>query len=405
MRQDGIGAGWPVDNILWYELDMTQWHNFQMNIDPATQSAELLVDGVSFGNFPVYTAGIPLNPYQGIRFSDQGSQSAGVADWAYVGWGPDGQVPTGTYPNATGTTVVPYTPPEPVIEGNFIPFPLPEDKANANLQAFNVAYANFPTGEVEFYGVPFSIPTEGKNWWDSRFTSEGVAVADGELNSVTIDVNEYGVTDVYTLINTFVGKAQGDPVIKLVFEATDGTVYEKPLVANVDVRDAGNPGATQSLDPRYSVNVFQDPSGRQFRLDMQMVELPAEFATKTLASVTLADWGRMTVADPPDDYRQRSWLYGLTVSTGGGGPQPLEGDLNGDGMVSSADLDIVRGNWGLNVTGAANGDANGDGIVSSADLDIVRANWGRTAAAAVPEPVVLSMLLLGAIFGLVTRRR
>ena len=394
MRADGIGAGWPVDSVLWYELDMTEWHNFQMNINPAAQSAELMVDGVSFGNFPVYTAGIPIDPYQGIRFSDQGGQSAGVADWAYVGWGADGQVPTGTYPDATGTTAVPYTPPEPVIEGNFTPVVLPEDKANNNLQAFHTAYTNFPTGEVEFYGVPFSIPTEGDNWWDSRFTSDGIAVADHDLNSITIDVNEYGVTDVYTLINTFAGKAEGDPVARLVFEATDGTTYEWDLIGNVTVRDAGNPGHTSKIDPRYTVNVFQDTGGSKFRLDMQMVELPAEFATKTLATVTLEDWGSMTAGEEPDDWRQRSWLYGVTVNTGGGGPQPLDGDLNGDGTVSSADLDIVRGNWGQTVTGAGNGDANDDGVVNSGDLDIVRANWGRTAAAAVPEPGILAMLLV-----------
>ena len=40
--------------------------------------------------------------------------------------------------------------------------------------------------------------------------------------------------------------------------------------------------------------------------------------------------------------------YGLIVLPEGGGPGELEGDLNGDGMVGSADLDIVRGNWGQN---------------------------------------------------------
>ena len=33
----------------------------------------------------------------------------------------------------------------------------------------------------------------------------------------------------------------------------------------------------------------------------------------------------MTLGDPPDDWRQRSWLYGLTVSTGGGGPATARG--------------------------------------------------------------------------------
>jgi hypothetical protein len=75
----------------------------------------------------------------------------------------------------------------------------------------------------------------------------------------------------------------------------------------------------------------------------------------------------------------------------------LIGDLNGDGLVGSADLDIVRGNWGQSVDPGclSCGDPSGDGLVGSADLDIVRANWGATAAAAVPEPSSLALVLAG----------
>ena len=87
-----------------------------------------------------------------------------------------------------------------------------------------------------------------------------------------------------------------------------------------------------------------------------------------------------------------------------GGPA-LDGDLNGDGMVGSADLDIVRGNWGQSVeVGCLScGDPSADGIVGSADLDIVRANWGNTAYTAVPEPGMMVLLLCAAV-GLLVRR-
>ena len=60
----------------------------------------------------------------------------------------------------------------------------------------------------------------------------------------------------------------------------------------------------------------------------------------------------------------------------------LEGDLNGDGLVGSLDLDIVRVNWNTNVPAGdlLQGDPSGDGFVGSADLDIVRGNWGNTVA-------------------------
>ncbi len=88
-----------------------------------------------------------------------------------------------------------------------------------------------------------------------------------------------------------------------------------------------------------------------------------------------------------------------------GGSAGLEGDLNGDGLVGSADLDIVRGNWGQSVEAGclSCGDPSGDGLVGSADLDIVRANWGNTAAASVPEPSVLVLLLMAAAW-LIRRR-
>jgi len=63
---------------------------------------------------------------------------------------------------------------------------------------------------------------------------------------------------------------------------------------------------------------------------------------------------------------------------------PIPGDVDGDGIVGSSDLDTVRANWGMTVTpgDTAAGDLNGDGLVGSADLNIVRANWGVVVPAA-----------------------
>ncbi len=86
----------------------------------------------------------------------------------------------------------------------------------------------------------------------------------------------------------------------------------------------------------------------------------------------------------------------------------IDGDLNGDGFVGSADLDIVRSNWGQAVDPGciSCGDPSGDGLVGSADLDIVRANWGAgTQAAAVPEPSAVLLLLAGAVAAVSARRR
>jgi len=93
-------------------------------------------------------------------------------------------------------------------------------------------------------------------------------------------------------------------------------------------------------------------------------------------------------------------FYGADILEGG---VTLQGDMNADGVVNSADLDIVRANWGQAVEPGSSGDGNNDGFVNSADLDLVRANWGATAAAAVPEPSAMALLLAAA--GLLAWRR
>ena len=73
-----------------------------------------------------------------------------------------------------------------------------------------------------------------------------------------------------------------------------------------------------------------------------------------------------------------------TVDMGAYEYQALSGDLNGDELVNSADLDIIRANWGSTAPAGSllDGDPSGDGVVNSADLDLVRANWGQPPAAA-----------------------
>jgi hypothetical protein len=54
-----------------------------------------------------------------------------------------------------------------------------------------------------------------------------------------------------------------------------------------------------------------------------------------------------------------------------GGTPPVTGDLNGDGLVTGADLGMLLGNWG----NPGVGDLNGDGNVDGADLGILLSAW------------------------------
>ncbi len=53
----------------------------------------------------------------------------------------------------------------------------------------------------------------------------------------------------------------------------------------------------------------------------------------------------------------------------------VEGDANGDGCVSFADIVVILNQWGQTGEGLS-GDVNGDGTVSFPDLVVVLGNWG-----------------------------
>ncbi len=88
----------------------------------------------------------------------------------------------------------------------------------------------------------------------------------------------------------------------------------------------------------------------------------------------------------------------------------LPGDLNGDGFVGIADLNIVLGAWNQSVPpGDPLADPSGDGFVGIADLNIVLGNWnagtppGETAN--IPEPGTAAVLAIALGAGVLRRFR
>ncbi len=87
----------------------------------------------------------------------------------------------------------------------------------------------------------------------------------------------------------------------------------------------------------------------------------------------------------------------------------LLGDLNGDGFVGIADLNILLPAWNQNVTpgNLSAGDVTGDGFVGIEDLNAVLGNWnlGTPPPVVVPEPASMTVLLIGLIVGSHRRKR
>ncbi len=88
-------------------------------------------------------------------------------------------------------------------------------------------------------------------------------------------------------------------------------------------------------------------------------------------------------------------------------PPAITGDLDADGFVGIADLNIVLANWNQS-TPLANpqADPSNDNFVGIADLNIVLGNWnaGSPAPTTIPEPATCALIFLAAP-ALLTRRR
>jgi hypothetical protein len=162
---------------------------------------------------------------------------------------------------------------------------------------FNLATP--PTGLNSFNGIPFLIPNGQTNAW---FADTAAGGGDGKLGdwggsgtvSATVNVNVYGADKAFTLINTYWG-IWGMPAqsyLSLTFKGSAGATYTDYLYGGSDFRDWNNYSVNSISGSTLNAwnNLVQGSNNWQ-RLDMQAIPLPIAFATQTLQTVTITDFG------------------------------------------------------------------------------------------------------------------
>ncbi len=100
------------------------------------------------------------------------------------------------------------------------------------------------------------------------------------------------------------------------------------------------------------------------------------------------------------------WLSVAAAQNGFASPY-LPGDANLSGAVDATDLNVLGLSWQQNVALWSGGDFTANGSVGADDLNVLGLNWQKSnnaAAAAVPEPATLSLILIAGV-SLFHRRR
>lgn len=140
-------------------------------------------------------------------------------------------------------------------------------------------------GPLTVAGVSFTLATLSANNHTGILQS---AETPSSPSAYTINVNQPGVTAVYTLMNSAYGVC-GTSVGELDFAgAKPGDTYTYVLTEGTNIRDHNNDGFCNAITSAAGTANF---GGGQVRLDMQLVNLPAGFASDTLQSITFKSYG------------------------------------------------------------------------------------------------------------------
>jgi hypothetical protein len=188
----------------------------------------------------------------------------------------------------------------------FMPLTLPTVTQDIRNCSDGSAYAPlYPSSDPTLGGVPFQLRSDAKG--NNIFYIDTTNQVDSVLH---IPVHAYGVTTVYTLINT-IGGVGGADVGSVTFKGDSGSSYSVALIEGSNVRDHFfGVFDNATTDPMTTQAVFGVNAPWHAHYDLQAFKLPAYFATNTLDEIIFRAHG---------DSGGRAFLAGVTVAS----PVPL----------------------------------------------------------------------------------
>jgi cysteine-rich repeat protein len=165
----------------------------------------------------------------------------------------------------------------------FVMLSLPDLNLDIREYSDGGTYSALFPGTHTWNGVPFELVLDSYGF--TAWHKPGSAP-----ESLAIPVNVFGVTRVYTIINSAWGTI-GAMVGSVEFFGSDGSYYSVPLVEGTNIRDHYDGDYVNTIDEITAVPAFNVGSGRA-RLDMQIYSLPDSFTGEVLTSIHFTSAGR-----------------------------------------------------------------------------------------------------------------
>lgn len=212
-------------------------------------------------------------------------------------------------------------------------------------------------------------------------------------------VGSGGIMTTLTLANGSTYSAKGGTIDGHLILSTEDTSLSGDIDVLGNFSQLSGGKITAKLGPGTSAGEF-DVTGTaslagELKVTADVSYTPADGDTFTLIAASSRSGYFDTFTSFQVSGQATGLLYdstSVTVKLG------LVGDLNDDGFVGIADLNIVLGNWNSNVIAGvwAGGDPSGDGFVGIEDLNAVLGNWNAGTPPSVlvtlPEPASITLL-------------